>query len=237
MTLTPDWRNLPDPVRRYLALALGEERRPTLRTRMTQTGILRTDLRGTRWMKFTAAQEVLPEARRFRWDARVRILPLLQLDVRDAYAEGVGSGQVRLPPGVTIAADRDRPELNAAALHRFLAEAVWYPTALLPSDTLHWTAMDADCALATLTDGGNKVSLEFRFDQDGTVGGVYTAGRWARIGKRYVLKPWEGHFSDYRRRQGLLVPSRGEVGWHEDGRLEVVWKGELTSVEYEFARG
>jgi hypothetical protein len=43
-----------------------------------------------------------------------------------------------------------------------------------------------------------------------------------------------GHFSGYRRHQGVLVPARAEVGWYANGRLEIVWKGEMTSLEYEF---
>ena len=32
----------------------------------------------------------------------------------------------------------------------------------------------------------------------------------------------------------MLVPARGEVGWYSDGRLDIVWKGDITSLEYEF---
>ena len=34
--------------------------------------------------------------------------------------------------------------------------------------------------------------------------------------------------------QGLLVPAKGEVGWQANGRLEIVWRGDITSLEYEF---
>jgi hypothetical protein len=42
-------------------------------------------------------------------------------------------------------------EMNAGSLHRYLAEAVWYPSSLLPSSRLQWTPIDATSALATLT--------------------------------------------------------------------------------------
>jgi hypothetical protein len=32
----------------------------------------------------------------------------------------------------------------------------------------------------------------------------------------------------------VLVPAKGEVGWHANGRLEIVWRGDVTSLEYEF---
>jgi hypothetical protein len=34
----------------------------------------------------------------------------------------------------------------------------------------------------------------------------------------------------------MLVPFRAEVGWYAGGRLEVVWKGEITALEYELER-
>jgi hypothetical protein len=227
-------QDLPDPVQRYVKHVLGDEQRPIRAMRMTQSGELRTDPRRARWMKFRAQHVVMPESRRFSWDARVRVLPLLHLRVRDAYAEGVGSGQVQLLSTVTVASDSNRPELNTASLHRYLAEAVWYPTALLPSAGVQWRPVDARSAVATLSDLGNTVSLEFRFNDRAEVVGIHTEGRWNRTAKGYELTPWEGHFSGYRRHQGVLVPAKGEVGWHANGRLEIVWRGDVTSLEYEF---
>ena len=227
-------RDLPDPVQRYVKHVLGDEQRPIRVMRMTQSGELRTDPRRPRWMKFRAQHVVMPESRRFSWDARVRVLPLLHLRVRDAYAKGVGSGQVQLLSTVTIASDRNTPELNTASLHRYLAEAVWYPTALLPSAGVQWHPVDERSAVATLSDAGHTVSLEFRFNDRAEVVGIHTEGRWNRTAKGYELTPWEGHFSGYRRHQGMLVPAKGEVGWQANGRLEIVWRGEITSLEYEF---
>jgi len=227
-------KDLPDPVHRYVKHVLGDEHRPIRIMRMTQSGELRTDPRRPRWMRFRAQHMVMPESRRFSWDAWVRVLPLLHLRVRDAYANGVGSGQVKLLSTVTVASDRNRPELNAASLHRYLAEAVWYPTALLPTAGVQWRPVDDRSAVATLSDSENTVSLEFRFNRLAEVVGIHTQGRWNRTAQGYELTPWEGHFSGYRSHQGVLVPAKGEVGWYANGRLEIVWRGDITSLEYEF---
>lgn len=234
MNIRDDLKGLPDPVHRYVKHVLGHEQRSIRMMRMTQSGELRTDPRRPRWMKFRAEHMVTPESRTFSWDARVRVLPLLHLRVRDAYADGVGSGQVKLLSTVTVASDRNRPELNAASLHRYLAEAVWYPTALLPSAGVQWRPVDDRRAVATLSDLANTVSLEFRFNDLAEVVGIHTEGRWNRTAKGYELTPWEGHFSGYRRHHGVLVPAKAEVGWYANGRLEIVWKGDITSLVYEF---
>jgi hypothetical protein len=125
---------------------------------------------------------------------------------------------------VTVASDAGTPQMNSGSLHRFLAEAVWYPSALVPSDTLRWSGIDDGRALATLTHGGTTVSLEFRFNPAGDVAGIYTPARWGRFGGGYEERPWEGHFSAYEPRAGFLVPTQGDVGWHVDGAWQCVWR-------------
>ena len=44
-------------------------------------------------------------------------------------------------------------EIDQSALVRYLTEAVYFPTALLPSRTLRWEELDADSARATLVSG------------------------------------------------------------------------------------
>jgi hypothetical protein len=167
------------------------------------------------------------------WDARVHLLPLIHLSVRDAYAGGRASSHVKLLSRITIGADTGRPELNSGALHRYLAEAAWYPTALLPTETLRWTALDDNRAQATLTDAGQSVSLEFRFNAAGEISGVYTPGRWEKLGRGYRRTPWEGHFYNYERKADMLVPTLAEVGWYHGGSWQKVWSGSVLESSYE----
>jgi hypothetical protein len=130
-----------------------------------------------------------------------------------------------------VSADAGTPEMNSGSLHRYLAEAVWYPTALLPSPTLRWTEIDAIRALATLTNRGVTVSLEFRFAETGEVTGIYTPERWGTFPGGYRRVPWEGHFRDYRNWDGVLVPTEGDVGWYVGKEWQAVWKGRITAFD------
>lgn len=225
-----DDASLPAPVSRYLRMALGASNARAETVEIHQSGELRTDERSERWMSFTATHLASPSQCGFFWNARIRLAPLMHLRVLDSLVDGQGSGQVLLQSVLKLAEDTDTPELNSGALHRFLAEAVWYPWALAPSQALRWSTIDDQRALATLTCGKTSVALEFRFQEDGTVAGVYTPARWGRFSGRYEQVPWEGHFSDYKRQNGILIPSRGEVGWHRDGQLRIVWRG--TVIDY-----
>jgi hypothetical protein len=133
--------SLPPPVARYLRWALPHETRIRA-VHIEQVGMLRTDARSDRWMAFEAQQTAVPLGIGFLWNARVIIAPLLHVTVRDGYLDGEGFGQVSLLSPRTVSSAGATPEMNSGSLHRFLAEAVWYPTALLPSSHLRWSAID-----------------------------------------------------------------------------------------------
>jgi hypothetical protein len=221
---------LPAPVARYLQFALGQHPEPARLMHLAQHGSLRTDAANRRWLDFTADHTVAPLAQAFVWDAKVRMAPGVHLRVIDSLLDGIGAGQVHAMSAVEVARAVDKAEVNSGCLHRFLAEAVWFPWALIPSEHLDWTAIDEHRALATLSAGGQSVSLEFRFAPSGEVTSVFTPARWGRFGERYSQAPWEGQFREYRAFNGLMLPSEGAVGWHRDGELQLVWTGWIDAV-------
>jgi len=229
-----DFEALPAPVARYFRFALHDGQPFIRQVRYHQTGQLRTGGEASRWLRFEAAHDVAPLSPGFMWDAKVDIMPLLHLRVRDGYVSGQGSGQMSVLSVLTIAREAGGIEMNSGALHRYLAEAVWYPTALLPASGVNWTAIDDGRALATLTDSGVTVSLEFRFNDRGEATGIYTPARWGRFDGRFEQAPWEGHFRDYQERDGIVIPMEGDVGWYTRDRWEPVWKGRIREVSFEF---
>lgn len=226
--------SLPRPVLRYLNHALPPPLRGLRLIRYQQRGTMRTNPINQKWMKFTALQVIGPRTTEFLWTARAEIAPLLHVQVMDSFLGGRGSGQVALLSAVPVASDGDTLEMNSGSLHRFLAEAVWYPSALLPSSQLMWAPVDDSRAIATLTRGPVKVSLEFRFSLDNEVTSIYTPGRWGSFDGAYKQVAWEGKFRNYSRRNGVLVPTEGEVGWYTDGHWQSVWRGTVVSASMEF---
>jgi hypothetical protein len=234
MNSLPDPAALPPPVARYLQRALPRDYRLIRRVHLKQAGTLRASAQSTRWFRFQAEQVTQPLTLAFQWDARVRIAPLFHLRVHDAYSEGKGASAVKLMSVLRVASDAGTPEINAGALQRYLAEAAWYPTALLPSATLRWKCQGNNKALATLTDAGVSVTLEFRFNDADEIESVFTPGRWERVGRGYRLTPWEGRYLDYRTTAGMLVPGGGKVGWYHHGTWQEVWTGTILESTYEF---
>ena len=224
---------LPAPVARYLRTVLPAGQRVPRRVRIAQRGTFAVKPTSDGWRPFTAVQQCTARPVGFVWDARIRMAPGLDFLVRDTFVEGVGSMLGTVLGLVTVVNVHDTPDITAGALVRFLAEAVWLPTALLPSQGVRWTPLDASSARATLTSGVTTVSLDFHFGADGLVERIYTPARGRDVNGTFVPTPWEGRWLEYAERGGLLVPVRGEVAWIlPEGPLPY-WRGEISDVVYD----
>jgi hypothetical protein len=230
-----EFEALPAPVQRYLKMALRDGQPRPVSVRMRQTGRLRTGVESEQWLDFAATETIVPEARGFVWDARIRLAPLVHAAVRDAYVDGTGSGDVALQSALTLSAERGGHELNAGDLYRLLAEAPWAPTLLLPREGLTWARVDDARALASLTVGGETATVEFRFNDAGEIAGIYAADRPRRYGTTFVATPWEGHFDHYVTVNGMRVPKNGEVGWWIEDRWIRVWQGIVEEFTFDVA--
>lgn len=226
---------LPEPVQRYFDYALTPGQPPIRGAWLRQSGTLRNGA-DRRWMPFTATERISTDPIAFTWEASVSVLGFVSLHIRDTYERGEGSSEVNLQNLLRIGGSHGTPEMAAASLVRYLAEAPWFPSALLPSQRLSWTAVDPHQARATLRDGATEVSAEFAF---GTLGEIVrvTAQRYRDVGGSPVLTPWTGHFRRYRALRGMMIPTAATVSWISGGRFEPVWRGRILEAEYGYERG
>jgi hypothetical protein len=230
---TDDLEGLPAPVRAYFENTLQEGQPYIDSVRLKQNGKLRLGDASSSWRPFTATQHVTVDPPGFFWDASISLVPFVSLRIRDLFRDGNGSAEVSLFGIIPL--DRGEPsqELNEAELVRYLAEAVWYPTALLPSEGVQWEPIDDRTAKATIDHGDVSASLTFSFNEDDEVTRVYTEERYRRVEDGFEPTPWSGYWHSYRRRNGIRIPMEGEIVWHlSDGDLEA-WQGQLTEIHYD----
>ena len=230
-----DLVGLPAPVQRYLRMALRDGQPRLASVRLQQSGRLRTGVESDQWLDFEATETIAPEARGFVWDARIRLAPFLHAAMRDTYIGGTGSGAVAVQSAFTLSAAQGGHELNAGELYRLLAEAPWAPTLLLPREGLSWAAINEHRALASLTQGGETATVEFRFNAAGEIAAIHAAERPRSYGTTYVNTPWEGRFGRYVAVDGMRVPEAGEVGWWIEDRWIPVWQGTVTRATFDFS--
>jgi hypothetical protein len=226
---------LPDPVQRYLRAALTPGQPLILGLSLSHRGTFNMGDVQDNWKPFTSDQEVQIVRPGFVWNGRVWMLPGLPVRVFDAYVAGEG---VLLPAILglfKLTEMRGKGDIATGELMRWLAEAAWYPTALLPGQGVVWTAVDDTSAIATVTDGEATVSLTFRFGADDLIVSVRAEARGRTVAGAVMPTPWEGRWSQYERREGILIPIAGEVAWILPEGPKPYWRGQVTSLVYRFA--
>lgn len=231
-----DAASVPEPVARYFRHVLSDGQPMIAVALAEQFGSFRLRDSEEAWRPFSATQAFITRPPGFVWDARIAMGAGVTVRVRDAFSDGIGSMRAALMGVIPIVDAAATPELASGALHRYLAEAVWFPTALLPGQGVVWTPSGRDSATATLTEGGTTVSLEFCFNDHGEIIESFTPSRFREVDGGYVLTPWGATYDDYAVTSGVRIPRGGEVAWWLDGRRFVYWRGRVTTITYEYQR-
>ncbi len=228
--------DLPAPVQRFFRAALTDGQPAVAAARLRHRGTFNTGEAAERWKPFTCDQAVVARRPGFDWDARIALAPGVHVRVHDAYVAGEGLLQASLLGLFPLVEVRGTGEAAAAELMRFLAEAAWYPTALLPGQGVRWDAVDDRSAVATLGDGSVCATLLFRFDEAHLVESVHAQARGRMVKGAFVPTPWQGRFWNHAERDGMRVPLDGEVAWLLPHGARPYWRGHLAGVAYEFVR-
>ena len=165
-------------------------------------------------MPFTATQLFVPGAPGFVWSARMAAAPGMPVLVRDGFVAGTGSMRAAVLGLVKVADREGSGQIAAAARQRYLGEAMWFPTALLLSQGVKWTAMDEFRARAEISGGGSVTSLEFRSGPDGLIESVFAPERVYDDGKHPpALLPWTARILRYGDFHGMKIPTDAVAEW------------------------
>lgn len=235
-----DLEGLPPPVQSFFRAALADGAPLFAAVSLQHRGSFNLAAEGPeRWVPFTSTQRVTIHRPGFVWNARISMAPGLAVRVHDAYVAGEGLLQPALLGLFKLADLRGTDPQPGGVAHgefmRYVAEAAWYPTALLPAQGARWTAVDEHSAQVALADGEVEVSLLMRFDpRTGLIDSVRAEARGRTVGEAVMLTPWEGRWSDYAERNGMKVPMSGEVAWLTPEGRRPYWRGSVSGLDYEF---
>lgn len=217
---------LPAPVRHYFENVLTDGQLYVSSVQLRQRGEFRLGDTEDSWKPLEATQHFSVNPPGFVWDAHIELFPFVSARVLDTYQKGEGRLRARVLSAFSVAKAGPSPEMNAGELLRYLAESVWFPTALLPSAGVEWEAIGEQSARATLEDSGNSASLVFN-DED-EIERVHTDRRYRQEDRSY--QPWTGYFHNYQDMNGMRIPVDAEVEWNLTSGDSPYWRAHIENI-------
>ncbi|MGD9344700.1 MAG: hypothetical protein PVH84_02480 [Candidatus Aminicenantes bacterium] len=204
-----DLKGLPEPVQKYLRFTqiIGKDRVRT--ARLKQKGFFRTKP-DQKWMPLRAEEYFTVDAPGFLWYGKMRMFPFITVSGIDKFSGGKGSLVIKLLSVIKVV-DAKGEEYDQAELMRYLNEMVWFPSAFL-SDYIHWEAVNAESARATIVAGDLSATALLSFNQEGQIKN-FVAERYMDMNGVPILKKWSTPFKEYAEVNGIMVPVQGEGVW------------------------
>jgi hypothetical protein len=228
-----DLEGLPEPVQRYFKYALKDGQEHIKFVRLKQVGEFRMK-ENQSWMPIKAEQYFATEDPAFIWRVKFTMAPFIWIEGRDMYYQGKGNMLIKLLSTITVA-DAAGSEMDISSLIRFLAEAPWFPTALLPGDYLEWKEIDSNSAQAVIKDKEYTASGIFTFNEKGEIIKFVTNDRYMEADGKYFKEQWAGYYRNYQEIEGMKIPLEGEVEWNLSDRDLQYAKLKITDIQYNIA--
>jgi hypothetical protein len=227
---------LPAPVQRYFRAVLKDGQPIIAAASLNQAGTFNMSETAEQWRQFTAKQRVITQRPGFDWDARIMMFPAAPVHIHDAYIAGQGILHGAILGLIPVVNMPDSPALQQGEFMRYFMEALWYPTALLPSQGVRWEAVDDKSARASMTDGALALTLTFRFQDDGLIDSARAESRGRLVNGVQGGAPWQGRFWNYAIREGMQVPLEGEVAWVMPDGVKPYYRGKVTALSFEYLK-
>lgn len=219
---TTQLQNLPKPVQQYFKYVLKDGQPYINAVRLTHNGFFKTDLK-TDFIKIEGEQYFSANKPQFIWKGETSMFT-----ARDFFIDGKGGLLVTLLSVFNIV-DAKGTSYNEGELQRWMAESVWFPTNLLPSEYVSWSAIDKNSAKLSFKYQTTAFDFIVRFNPIGEIVEME--------GKRFMTdnqkEKWVCKMANYQERNGVKIPVSDQAIWRLKKGDQVYAKFELQKIEYD----
>ena len=193
---------VPEPVKRYFKYVLKDAMPYISSVSLKHKGVFKTNLKSG-FINITGKQYFSVQKPQFIWKGTT-----LFFTARDSFIADKGNLKVSLFNIFTVVDAKGR-EINEGEMQRWLAESVWFPTNLLPSESITWIAIDENSA--RLSFRYKEISFDFIviFNAVGEIVTMETL-RFMTDQKR---EKWLCRLADYKDINGVKIPFSAEAVW------------------------
>ncbi len=214
--------SLPEPVQGYFKHVLKEGQPYISYMRLKHDGQFKTGF-DKDWVDITGEQYFTTQKPGFIWKGTTSMFV-----ARDMYISDKGGLTATLFSLINVV-DVKGEKYNQGELLRWLSESVWFPTNLLPSENLQWTAINDSSAKLTFNYLDLSLFYIITFNPKGEIVQMET--------KRYMdekrLETWIIKPESYEEKNGVIIPTQAEVFWRlKEGDFSYA-KFNLKTIEYD----
>jgi hypothetical protein len=163
-----------------------------------------------KWMEAKASQVFTVEPPAFNWSVNLKMNAFTKVLGRDKFENGEAEMIIKLFSIMPIVNIKKNKKVNQAALQRYLAEIIWFPSAAV-SPYIQWEAIDDHSAKATMNCGETSGSGFFYFDDDGNFK-KYAAMRYKDADDSHPTE-WTVAVIRSQTLNGIKIPVEAKVSW------------------------
>jgi hypothetical protein len=214
-------QGLPSPVTLYFENVLSPGQPFTKEVSLTHDGKFKTSL-DSNWISIKGSQYFTTQEPGFLWVGKTALFT-----ARDMYIDSKGSIIISLLHLFKIV-EGSGPNYDQGELLRWLGESVWFPTNLLPSNKLKWSAIDENTAQLSFTHKGLTISYKVSFNKKGEITELETQRHMGEEG----LNIWRGKVSNYKTMNGMKIPMNIEAMWVINNKEHSYAKFEIKDIEH-----
>ena len=213
---------LPEPVQRYFRLVLREGQPYISYVRLTHTGKFKTGL-DKKWISIKGEQYYTTDTPGYIWKGTTTFFT-----ARDFYIADRGGLIVTLLSMFNIV-DGSGHSFDQGELLRWLAEGVWFPTALLPSERLQWSVVDNSHSKLVFNYKGLSLDFLVTFNSDGEIVELKTQ----RYMEENRIETWICRMDNYTWINNIKVPTECKASWQLAAKNYPYAKFKIKRIEYD----
>lgn len=212
---------LPEPVQRYFKYVLKDGQPYINSVRLTHQGFFKTDLKKD-FIKIKGEQYFTTQKPQFIWKGITTMFT-----ARDFFINDKG-GLIATIFNIYNIVDANGSNYDEGELQRWMAESVWFPTNLLPSDYVQWDAIDANAAKLLFRYKTVKFDFIVKFNAVGEITQM-ESHRFMTIEKK---EKWICKMANYQEINNVKIPFSDQALWNLKNVEYCYAKFEIQKIEY-----
>ena len=198
---------------------------------LNQSGNIKTE-ENYNWLNIKSIEYFTAQKPNLLWDAEIGNSKFFWIEIVDSYLKNKGNTLIKINSSITIG-DSWGIEIDKSNLFKYLSEAVYFPTSLLPSKNLIWNILDSNSAEVKFTDKNTSLVAKIFFNTNGTIKKIETLDKFRPMNNNYKESLFTIYFFDYKKHSSFLIPTYCEVEWElEKGKFKF-GKFKIDSIKYE----